>query len=90
MPSSGGEPCLLVASAATFYLYDGGVLVASFDQNDNVIDMFVNGPQGRIASYYQNNTNYLYYFISDQLGSTRVVMKGTPPGYYRKRMKIAG
>lgn len=53
--------------------------MATFDHNDNVIDMFVNGPQGRIASYYQNNTNYLYYFLSDQLGSTRVVMKGAPP-----------
>jgi len=39
------------------YLYDGGVLLATFDGYDNVTDLYVNGPTGRLATYYQNNTN---------------------------------
>jgi len=54
-------------------------LLATFDANDNVIDMFVNGPEGRIASYYQNNSAYLYYYLTDQLGSSRVMMRGSMP-----------
>ena len=80
---------MLVASAATFYLYDGGVLVATFDHRDSVLDMYVNGPNGRVASYYQNNYNYLYYFLSDQLGSTRVVMKGLQTPAMQKPHTVA-
>jgi len=52
--------------------------------------MFVNGPNGRVASYYQNNYNYLYYLLSDHLGSTRVVMKGTPPATPSTPYTVAG
>jgi RHS repeat-associated protein len=73
-----GYPCPAWSSSSTFYLYDGGTLVATFDASDNVIDMFINGPQGRIASYYQNNNSYLYYYMADHLGSSRVMMQGVP------------
>jgi RHS repeat-associated protein len=77
-PGGGSYPCPAWSSSSTFYLYDGGALLATFDANDNVIDMFVNGPQGRIASYYQNNNSYLYYYMADHLGSSRVMMQGVP------------
>jgi RHS repeat-associated protein len=69
--------CWYPTSAGTYYLYDGTTLVATFDQNDNVIDMFVNGPSGRIATYHQNDDSKLYYYLNDQVGSTRVVMQGS-------------
>jgi RHS repeat-associated protein len=69
--------CWYPTSTGTYYLYDGTTLVATFDQSDNVIDMFVNGPSGRIATYHQNDDSKLYYYLSDQVGSTRVVMQGT-------------
>ena len=74
-----GSQCPAWTSTAVNYLYDGGVLLATFDANDNFIDMFVNGPQGRIASCCQNNSAYLYYYLTNQLGSSRVMMRGSMP-----------
>lgn len=58
------------------YLYDNGVLLAIFDENDNVVDLFVNGPQGLVAAYNQNDNSKLYYYLNDHLGSPRVIMAG--------------
>ncbi|MBK7143577.1 MAG: hypothetical protein IPH75_16060 [bacterium] len=71
--------CPRTSLTETYYLYDGGLLLATFDKNDNVVDLFVNGPSGRIANYVQNSSNQLYYFLSDQVGSTRILMRGVPP-----------
>ncbi|MEW6413246.1 MAG: HNH/ENDO VII family nuclease [Candidatus Zixiibacteriota bacterium] len=72
--SGGGDTCILYDAYVTRYLYDNGVLVATFDENDNVIDMFVNGPEGMIATYHENDDAQLYYFLTDQIGSPRVIM----------------
>jgi len=68
--------CLLSEGVETHYLYDGDVLLATFDDDDNVIDMFVNSPAGRIAIYKENDSDQLYYFLNDYLGTPRVVMQG--------------
>ena len=36
--------------------------------------MFVNGPSGRVASYLYNRDDLLHYFLTDHLGSTRVLV----------------
>jgi RHS repeat-associated protein len=75
-----GDSCLGFVEGSTFYLYDDdGTLLATFDKTDAVIDLFVNGPEGTIASYSQNNNSYLYYYLKDQIGSTRVTVSGAPP-----------
>jgi RHS repeat-associated protein len=79
--ASGGDQCPAWKSTSTYYLYDGGVLLATFDNKDSVVDLFVNGPAGRIASYSKNNNAYLYYYLNDHLGSTRVLMQGVPGSY---------
>ncbi|MEW6413249.1 MAG: RHS repeat-associated core domain-containing protein [Candidatus Zixiibacteriota bacterium] len=68
------DECIVSDVYITRYLYDNGVLVATFDENDNVIDMFVNGPEGMIATYHENDDAQLYYFLTDQIGSPRVIM----------------
>lgn len=71
---------MYMTSDETLYLYDGGTLLCTFDKNDNVIEMFVNGPSGRIASYLYNRDDLLHYFLSDHLGSTRVLVHA-PSGW---------
>ena len=66
--------CTVEAESERLYLYDGGVLVATFDKSDNVRELFVNGPGGPIAFYDKNLTDYIYYLLTDHLGSTRLVM----------------
>lgn len=74
--SIGGGNCLYNTSAQTQYLYDGGELVATFNQSDQVIDLFVTGPGGPIATYHNNSDLALHYFFRDHLGSTRMTMLG--------------
>ncbi len=40
----GGELCPKFTYDSLVYLYDNGVLLAIFDKDDEVVDMFVNGP----------------------------------------------
>ena len=61
-------------SSETLYLYDGNVLLATFDQDDNVNDLFVYGPSGRIANYADNDDDQLCFILSDHLGSSRAVV----------------
>ncbi len=74
--------CPVAFHAEKLYLYDGGVLLATFDKDDNVNDLFVNGPGGRLATYYQNNTAQLYFFINDYLGSARALVDNTGQTQY--------
>ena len=75
LPGPGGTyPCLKTTGTAVYYLYDNGNLVATFDGSDKVIDIFINGPKGKIASYHENDESKLYYYFNDFLGSSRVVM----------------
>ncbi len=72
----GGDLCPKFTYDSLVYLYDNGVLLAIFDKDDEVVDMFVNGPQGLIATYPQNDDALLKYHINDHLGSPRVIMSG--------------
>jgi RHS repeat-associated protein len=77
-PGGGEDPCLKIAVSETHYLYDAGVLVATFDESDNVRDLFVNGPSGRIASYQFNDSAKLIYYLNDHLGSPRGIVMPNP------------
>ncbi|MDD5427519.1 MAG: RHS repeat-associated core domain-containing protein [candidate division Zixibacteria bacterium] len=57
-----------------YYLYDEGILLATFDKNDSVIDLFINGPSGPICTYSKNDYTKMHYFLKDQINSNRVVM----------------
>ena len=87
-PDPGGDPpdppafCPTAGHSEKLYLYDGGVLLATFDGSDNVIDLYVDGPTGRLATYYQNNSNQLYYYLNDHLGSARVLVNKTGQTQY--------
>lgn len=70
----GGYSCPKAAYNDTYYLYDGAVLLATFDRYDNVKDLYVNGVEGLVASYENNDNNKLYYYLKDNLGSIRVVL----------------
>lgn len=74
----GGGLCPETRHTYTTYLYDNGVPLAVFDNSDNVIDMFINGPNGKIATFWQNDIDKLHYYFSDQVGSTRMTMIGEP------------
>ena len=69
-----GDWCQYGRSSEKLYLYDGGVLIATFAANDGVYDFFVNGPGGRIATYHQNDDSKLYFYLNDHLGNTRSVV----------------
>ncbi len=75
---SGGEQCLKTATTHTYYLYDNGVLLATFDENDNILETFVNSQEGMIASYKNNDNDKLYYYMRDQIGSPRAILHSTP------------
>ncbi len=77
----GGQQCLGTYVASTYYLYDNGVLLATFDASDNIIETFVNSQEGMVASYKKNDDDKLYYFIRDQIGSPRAILHSTPTGY---------
>ena len=82
LTGTGGNtvPCLKIAVAETHYLYDGGVLIATFDESDRVRDFFINGPNGRIADYQFNDDAKLVYYLNDHLGSPRaIVQPGASP-----------
>ena len=80
MSSGGGGTlqCRYWATTETFYLYDNGVLLCTFDQNDDVDELFVNTPHGTVAEYWKNDDQYLYFFLKDHLGTPRVYMQGPP------------
>ncbi|HOP05777.1 MAG TPA: RHS repeat-associated core domain-containing protein [candidate division Zixibacteria bacterium] len=77
----GGTLCVKQNTVYTYYLYEGSTLIATFDQDDDVIDLYVNGPSGRIATFHENDNAQLNYFIGDHLGSTRIVMND-PSGIF--------
>ena len=82
-PDPGGPIyCQTTWRTEKLYLYDGGVLLATFNYYDAVIDLHVNGPTGRLATYYQNDDNKLYYYVNDHLGSPRVVVDNTGQTQY--------
>jgi RHS repeat-associated protein len=72
----GGGPtqCLKIGHTYTYYLYDDGLLLATFDEDDNVMEMFVNGQEGMVASYENNDNDLFYYYLTDYLGSPRVII----------------
>ncbi len=70
------EPCVKEDTSEVLYLYDAGVLLATFDEDDDVIELFVNGPTGKIGSYLANGVDDHFYYLKDYLGTTRAVMKG--------------
>ena len=74
----GGTQCRFWATSQTFYLYDNGVLLCTFDQNDDVEELFVNSAHGPVAEYWKNDNQYLYFFLKDHLGTPRVYMQGPP------------
>lgn len=59
------------------YLYDGGVMVAVFDEDDDVNQLYINGPSGTVAVYGQNLDSKRHYFLKDQIGNTRVMVNDT-------------
>jgi RHS repeat-associated protein len=67
-------------SEHTYYLYDGNVLLATFDEDDAILEMFVNGPSGRIASYTGYSESNLSYYLTDHLGTARVVISDQENG----------
>lgn len=71
----GGELCPEETYSKTTYLYDGGALLATFDRNGAVQDMYVNGPSGRIAQYFRNDGAQLIYHLTDHLGSPRILLR---------------
>ncbi|MDD3730950.1 MAG: RHS repeat-associated core domain-containing protein [candidate division Zixibacteria bacterium] len=73
---SGGGCTWILTTAynSTYYLYDNGVLLATFNAQDDVTDFFINGPTGRIATYHENDDEQMYFFLNDHLGSPRVIM----------------
>lgn len=76
-PGGGGDPCLKSTLSDKFYLYDAGVLLATFDGSDNIGDVFINGPNGRIANYQGNLDIKLIYYLNDHQGSPRAIMGGS-------------
>jgi RHS repeat-associated protein len=69
-----GDTCVHWLSSEVHYLYDAGKLLAIFDMNDNITQSYVNSPNGRVGVYWNNNDTSLYYFLTDHLGSTRVMV----------------
>ncbi len=76
--SGGGEWCLRNGTSHTYYLYDGGTLLGTFDELDRELDIYVVGPNGTIATYRFNDNTQLHYHLTDHLGSSRAFMRGVP------------
>jgi len=77
-----GEYCPYAGHSEKLYLYDGGVLLATFNGDDQVIDVHVNGPTGRLATYYHNNDSELFFFLNDHLGNARVLVDSSGQKMY--------
>ncbi|SYZ73734.1 membrane hypothetical protein [Candidatus Zixiibacteriota bacterium] len=71
---SAGDTCIHWTISDEHYLYDGNALLAIFDASDAVTQSYVNGPNGRVAVYWNNADSGLYYFLNDHLVSTRVMV----------------
>ncbi|MEZ5357211.1 MAG: RHS repeat-associated core domain-containing protein [Candidatus Zixiibacteriota bacterium] len=82
LESIGPSPilCLHTGHEKTFYLYDGEELIATYDNEDNITEYFVNGPNSMIASYRSNDDSQLHYYIGDQINSNRIVMHSPQDG----------
>jgi RHS repeat-associated protein len=61
----------------SYYLYDGDELLAIFDERDSVKQLYINDPNGCVAVYSDNNDNKLFYFLKDQVGSTRMLVNNS-------------
>lgn len=70
----GGEECPFSTYTELSYLYDGGVLLATFGSNGNVVNYYVNGNGERLGHYEGTSTDEFYYYLTDHLGSPRVVL----------------
>ncbi len=66
--------CVFYDTTETHYLYDGGTLVMTFDKDDNVNQSYVKGKGSNVAVYPENDNAQLAYQISDQVGSTRLLV----------------
>ncbi len=66
--------CVFYDTTETHYLYDGNSLVMTFDKNDDVMQNYVEGKGSNIAIYPENDNAQLMYQISDQVGSTRLLL----------------
>lgn len=69
-----GDTCVHWQTTAQHYLYDGGALLAIYDKNGTITHSYINDPNGRIGVYWNNNDALLHYFLTDHLGSTRVMV----------------
>ncbi len=78
----GDDWCPTAYHAEKLYLYDGDVLLATYDQDDDVEEVFVYGPTGRMASYWENNDDRLYFSLNDNLGSPRAIVDSTGQTQY--------
>ncbi len=74
----GGQQCPKETYANVYYLYDRGELLATFTAPGMVREFFVNGPIGKVATYYNNDDSLLFYSLFDYLGTPRVQLYGTP------------
>ena len=77
MGSGGGgglEQCPFPTYTELNYLYDGGQLIATFASNGNVANFYVNGNGERLGHYEGTITNQMYYYLTDHLGSPRVII----------------
>ncbi|MEZ5359625.1 MAG: RHS repeat-associated core domain-containing protein [Candidatus Zixiibacteriota bacterium] len=68
------KSCKKTVSKETYYLYDRGIVIATFDKGDIVAEYYIPGPTGRIATYRYNSDNYFYYNITDHQESNRLTM----------------
>jgi RHS repeat-associated protein len=81
MGSGGGgglEQCPFPTNTELNYLYDNGVLLATFDKNGNTVGMYVNSGGERLAQYATNDDDKLYYHLTDHLGSPRILLHDRP------------
>ncbi|SYZ73767.1 exported hypothetical protein [Candidatus Zixiibacteriota bacterium] len=71
------DTCIHWDATEEHYLYDGNQLLAIFDRYDRMLQNYAYGPTGRLAVYWNTISDAsLYFFISDHLGSTRLMLDG--------------
>ncbi len=68
------KSCIKNVNKYTYYLYDRGQVLATFNSSDAVQEFFVAGPMGRIATYRYNSDNHFYYHMGDHQHSERLTM----------------